>query len=129
MKIKELFETDDAPDILPQVKQDLDKGANFVKKIIDPKQWFGASSDSSNARIKRHLSNSEVRNSLELAIKGQVRQNDIGSLKQIINNISNGTFKVANPKSVKRSLELAINGSQLDQAQQDELKQLQKSFY
>lgn len=131
MKIKEvLIEfNQEAPDVLPQVAQDYKKGADAVDKWINPKRWFGQSSDSSNARIKKHLSNSEVRHALDLAIKGQVRQNDIGALKQIQSNISNGTFKVSNPKSVKKSLELAMTGSQLSTQQIEELKVVLKSFY
>lgn len=111
------------------VKSDFQKGSQAVKKILDPKQWFSGSSSADNARVKtKQLANVEVRDALNAAAAGKLYQSDIGALKQIINNLKNGTFKAANSKSIITSLELAINGSGLSKEQVAEIQAFAKSF-
>lgn len=130
MKIRDILrEFDpDQVDIGRDVKQDWQKGSQTVKKILDPKQWFGGSDSSSNARVKKQLSNVEVRDALNAAASGKMYQSDIGAIKQIINNLKNGTFKAANSKSIITSLDSAINGGVLSKEQKAEIQAFAKSF-
>lgn len=130
MKIKEFVREFgvDQVDVGKDIGQDWKKGSDFVKNIVDPKRWFGGSSDSSNARVKKHLSNVETRDALNAAIKGKLYQDDIGALKQIINNIKNGTFKAGDPKGTINAINASINGQPLSQEQSAMLQQLAGTF-
>ena len=130
MKINEILREfgADQVDVGKDVGQDWKKGTDFVKNLTDPKRWFGGSSDTSNARVKRQLSNDEVKKTLTNVSAGSINQNDIGSIKQIINNLKNGTFRSADNRKLIEALTAVMNGQQLNPNQEALVKQFAQTF-
>ena len=130
MKIKDIlreFDTDQV-NISKDVASDFQRGADKVDRMLNPKRWFGIQDKADNARVKKQLAGYEIKDALAAAVSGKVYQSDIGSLKQILANVKNGTFKVANPQSVKQSLETVINGGTLSKEQAAEITAFSKTF-
>ena len=126
MRLKELFELDDsAPDIIPQVKQDWKKGADAVNKILDPKQWFGGSSDNKDQKFAAPV---EIRDSLNAASQNKIYQDDVKVLKQVIAGLQKGTYKTADPAFTIKAIRTAIAEQPLSKEQSQDLKTLAASF-
>lgn len=129
MKIKEVLKEfgADQVDVGKDVGQDWKKGTDFVKNL-NPKNWFGGSSDTSNARVKKQLSNVEVKKALTNVSAGKISQDDIGSIKQIINNLKNGTFRSADNRKMIEALTASMNGQALNPDQAALVTQFAQTF-
>ncbi len=128
MKIAEILAEADqaAPAILPQVAQDYEKGANAVKRILDPKQWFGGKSSSDE---KKFASAVEIKDSLNKAAQGKsIYMSDVQILKQVLRSVQDGTYNVANPGFTDKSIKTAILGKPLSKEQSADLQVLAKTF-
>lgn len=133
MKITEIILEQDAPDVLPQVKQDYQKGTKFVDKLLNPTKWFDSDSTDkkvapASAPAKKTLSAVTVRDALNAAASGQVFNQDIAILKTIYAGTKSGKYKPADPQAVMQSLKTAITGGQLTKEQAALLQDFSKQF-
>lgn len=126
MKIKELLELDQtAPAIMPQVKQDFEKGSDAMDRLLNPKRWFGAGKGTDE---KKHASNVEIRDSLNAAASGRAYMDDINVLKQVLAGLKDGTYKTADPNFSIKAVKIAMNSQPLSKEQAADLQALAKTF-
>jgi hypothetical protein len=135
MKIAEIIVEQDAPDVLPQVKQDYQKGSKFVDKLLNPAKWFDSGgADTKNSAAKKStaplkaLQPVVIRDALNAAASGQLYNNDIAVLKTIYSGVKSGQYKPADPQAVMQSLKTAISGGQLSKEQAALLQDFSKLF-
>lgn len=124
MKIREIFEAD-VPSIASQIKQDYNKGADAVDRVLNPKRWF--SGDGSKDE-KKFASSVEIRDSLNAAAAGKIYMNDVKILKQVLAGLADGTYKTGDSKFTSQSIKAAIAEQPLNQAQVTDLKNFAASF-
>ncbi len=135
MKIIEIIVEQDAPDILPQVKQDYQKGSKFVDKLLNPAKWFDSDgADIKNSAAKKSAAPSKalqpvvMRDALNAAASGQLYNKDIAILKTIYSGVKSGQYKPTDPQAVMLSLKTAIFGGQLSKEQAALLQDFSKQF-
>jgi hypothetical protein len=135
MKIRDVIVEQEAPDIMPQVKQDYQKGSKFVDKLLNPAKWFDSDgADAKKTATKTSASPSKtiqpvvMRDALNSAASGQVYEKDITVLKTIYSGVKSGQYKPADPQAVMQSLKTAIAGGQLSKEQAALLQDFSKQF-